>query len=166
MPMHRRFAALAALSALALALSASPAFAGSPAEHYSLDAVGITFDCGTTNYSVTSGTFEIVTRTATSSSGNWIQSGTVTARNVVALAAGKGYRVVGVEHYNETFNARTGVVVAVIDGNPVSQAVTTVKFQLISSQGGGTADSVDLVQHVSPNGHYNEFVPGSCSSVG
>jgi hypothetical protein len=167
--MRRRVATLAAVSALALALSASPASAGSPAVHVSVPAAGIGFWCGTDappappTYTVpltSTGTFSFVTRTATSPSGNWILTGTLTPRNVVVEdAAGNEYSVVGVEHFSETLNARTGPV-AVIDGDPVSQATFTGKFQIV-----GTADSFNLVQHGSPNGTFNEFVLGTCTDL-
>ena len=63
--MRRRIATLAAVSVFALALGASPALAGTPAEHFrSMPAGGMTFDCGSTSIQTTSGTMDYITRSA------------------------------------------------------------------------------------------------------
>jgi hypothetical protein len=162
--MRRRLATLAAVSALALALSASPAFAGSPAEHFrSIPAGGMVFACGPTTLTTTSGTMDYVTRTASSASGNWTQTGTLTLNHVLAVDSnGNEYSVTGAAHFGFSYNAQTGIVTGNVDGFDVSQAITTFKFQFVST-GGGIAGSLDLVQHVSPNGNYNEFWAGTCT---
>jgi len=172
-PMRNRIATLAAVSALALALSASPALAGSPAIHDSFDATGVGFWCGTDTwpsdpptYAITYGTFDYVMAGTSSPSGNWILTGTVTPRNFLAVdTTGNQYSVVGVEHFSETYNAQTGIVITTIDGNDVSQAVTTLAFQIVSSRGGGTVASFNLVQSGSPNGHFNFILGGTCTDV-
>ena len=89
--MRRRLATLAVVSALALALSASPALAGSPAEHFRSMPVGtMTFDCGSTSLHTTSGTMNYVTRSADTPSGNWSLTGTITLSRVTAVV-GKPY---------------------------------------------------------------------------
>ena len=162
--MRNRVAALAAMSALALALSASPALAGSPAEHFrSIPAAGLAFACGPTTLTTTSGTMDIVTRTDTSTSGNWIQTGTVTLHHVLAVDSDSNeYDVTGTEHWGFSYNAQTGIVIANVDGYDISQGITTFKFQFVG-KGGGLAGSLALVQHISPNGNYIEFWPGSCT---
>jgi hypothetical protein len=161
--MRRRFAVFAA--AAALMLTASPAIAGVPAERSTFDGAGLVFTCGSDTLVTTSGEFSFVTRTATTSSGNWSQTGTLTVRNMVAEdGAENQYRVVGAAHFGFSYNAQTGVVVANVDGNDISQGVTTFKFQFIRADG-GAAGSMNFVQHVSPNGQYREFSAGACETV-
>ena len=162
--MRNRIATLAAMTALALALSASPALAGTPAEHFrSLPAGGMTFDCGSTSIQTTSGTMDYVTRSADTASGNWSLTGTITLRGVTAVDVNSHhYDVVGSAHFGYSYNAQTGVVTANIDGHDVSEAVTTFKWQFISHDG-GSSGSLDLIQHVSPNGSGFLLVPGGCS---
>ncbi|HVA86316.1 MAG TPA: hypothetical protein VNF73_08385 [Candidatus Saccharimonadales bacterium] len=162
--MRNRVATLAAMTALALALSAAPALAGTPAEHFwSMPAAGLTFDCGSTSIQTTSGTMNYVTRSADTASGNWSLTGTITMSGVVAVDPdGNQYAVVGSAHFGYSYNAQTGVVFANIDGHDVSEAVTTFKFQFVSKDG-GLAGSLSFVQHGSPNGNYLELSPGSCT---
>jgi hypothetical protein len=163
-PMRSRVATLTAMTALALALSASPALAGTPAEHTPpIAAAGLTFDCGTTIVQMTSGTMNYVTRSASTASGNWSLTGTITLSGVVAEDPdGHHYDVVGSAHFGYSYNAQTGVVVATIDGYQVSEAVTTFTWQFVSHDG-GLKGSLNLIQHVSPNGHYTEFSAGTCT---
>jgi hypothetical protein len=162
--MRNRVATLAAMTALALALSASPALAGTPAEHYRSMPIGtMTFDCGSTSIHTTSGTMNYVTRSADTASGNWSLTGTITLSRVVAEDPdGNQYDMVGSAHFGYSYNAQTGIVTATIDGYDVSEAVTTFKFQFVGKDG-GIAGSLNLVQHGSPNGHYTEFSAGTCT---
>jgi len=162
--MRNRVATLAAMTAFALALSASPALAGSPAEHYRWMPIGtMTFDCGSTSIHTTSGTMNYVTRSADTASGNWSLTGTITLSRVVAEdLAGNQYDMVGSAHFGYTYNAQTGIVVTTIDGYDVSEAITTFKFQFVSRDG-GLAGSLNFVQHGSPNGNYLELTPGTCT---
>ena len=162
--MRNRIAILAVMSALAIALSASPAFAASPAEHLrSIPAGGLVFDCGSTIITTTSGTMDYVVRSADTASGNWSLTGTIILSRVEAVdSEGGTYDVLGSAHFGYTYNALTGVVLANIDGHDVSEAVTTFKFQLIGAAG-GRGGSVNLVQHGSPSGGYFELSPGSCT---
>ena len=154
--MRRLVATLAAVSALVLALSVSPALANSPAVHSSFPAAGAVFVCGANTYTVTSGTVYIVIHQGGSASGNTNVTGTITLRNVVAEdEAGNVYSIVGAQWFGATFNAQTGG----------SQTTVTAKFQIVS-QGGGTADSVNLVLHISPNGDINSFDFGTCVPPG
>ena len=162
--MRNRVATLAAMTAFALALSASPALAGTPAEHYRSMPIGtMTFDCGSTSIHTTSGTMNYVTRSADTASGNWSLTGTITLSRVVAEDLdGNRYDMVGSAHFGYSYNAQTGIVIANIDGHDVSEAVTTFKFQLVS-KGGGLGGSLSFLQHGSPNGNYLELSPGSCT---
>jgi len=162
--MRRRIATLAAVSVFALALSASPALAGTPAEHLRLmPAGGMTFDCGSTSIQTTSGTMNYVTRSADTASGNWSLTGTITLSGVMAVDSENNvYSVRGSAHFGYTYNAKTGVVAAIIDGHVVSEAVTTFKMQFVSKDG-GLGGSLNFLQHGSPNGNYLELSPGSCT---
>ena len=123
----------------------------------------LTFDCGTTTVQMTSGTMNYVTRSASTASGNWSLTGTITLSRVVAEDLdGNRYDMVGSAHFGYSYNAQTGIVIANIDGHDVSEAVTTFKFQLVGKDG-GIAGSLNLVQHGSPNGHYTEFSAGTCT---
>lgn len=162
--MRNRIATLAAMSALVLALSASPALAGSPAEHYPpIPAGGMAFDCGTTTLTTNSGTMNYVVRSANTVSGNWSLTGTITLSRVTAVdLEGNTYNVIGSAHFGYTYNAQTGTVIANIDGHDVSEAVTTFKFQFVS-ENGGLAGSLNFLQHGSPNGQYYELSAGTCT---
>ena len=162
--MRNRLATLMAMAAFALAFSASPALAGSPAEHFrSMPAAGLTFDCGSTSIQTTSGTMNYVTRSADTASGNWSLTGTITLSGVVAEDLdGHHYAVVGSAHFGYSYNAQTGIVIAIIDGHVVSEAVTTFKWQFVSHDG-GLGGSLSFLQHASPNGNYFELSPGTCT---
>ena len=150
--MRRLVATLAAVSALVLALSVPPALGNSPAVHSSFPAAGAVFVCGANTYAVTSGTVYIVIHQGSSASGNSNLTGTITLRNVVAEdEAGNVYSIVGAIWGGGTFNAQTGGF----------QTTFTGKLQIVS-QGGGTADSVNVVLHMSPNGDVNSFDFGTC----
>lgn len=149
--MRRLVATLAA--ALALALSASPALANGPAVHFSVPVTGDVFVCGANTYTITSGTISIVIHEGSSASGNLNITGTITPRNVVAVDEdGNVYSIVGAEWFGGTYNAKTDAL----------QQTFTAKLQIVS-KGGGTADSVNVVTHLSPNGDFNFFDFGTCA---
>lgn len=162
--MRSRLSILAALTTLALALSASSALAGTPAEHLlSIPANTMpAFACGAATLQTTSGTYDYVTRSSETTSGNWSMTGTITLNQVVAADQdGNVYRVVGSAHFGFTYNAQTGVVNG-NDGHDFSEGVTTFKFHFLG-QDGGIAGSLNFIQHGSPNGSYFELSPGSCT---
>lgn len=162
--MRNRVATLTAMTVFALALSATPALAGTPAEHVRSMPIGsMTFDCGSTSIHTTSGTMNYVTRSADTASGNWSLTGSITLSRVTAEdLTGNQYAMVGSAHFGYSYNAQTGTVTAIIDGHVVSEAVTTFKFQLVS-EGGGPGGSLNFLQHGSPNGNYLELSSGSCT---
>jgi len=162
--MRNRVTRLAAMSALALALSAAPVLAGTPAEHLpSIPADSMPpIACGATTLYLTTGTFGYVTRSSETASGNWSMTGTITASQVRAIdQADNVYRVVGSAHFGFTYNAQTGIVTG-WDGHDFSEGVTTFKLQIIG-QDGGIAGSLNFIQHGSPNGSYFMLSPGSCT---
>lgn len=162
--MRSRVATLTTMTALALALSASPALAGTPVEHLlSIPANTMPgFTCGAATLQITSGTYDYVTRSSETTSGNWSMTGTVTLNQVVAVdQVGNMYRVVGSAHFGFTYNAQTGVVNG-NDGHDFSEGVTTFKFHFLG-QDGGIAGSLNFIEHGSPNGRYVELSPGSCT---
>jgi len=161
---RNRVTTLTAITGLALALSASPALAGTPAEHFRSMPIGtMTFDCGSTTIHTTSGTMNYLTRSADTASGNWSLTGTITLGRVVAEdLVGNQYDMVGSAHFGYSYNAQTGTVIAIIDGHVVSEAVTTFKFQFVS-KGGGLGGNLNFLQHGSPNGSYLELSSGSCA---
>ena len=165
--MRSRVATLTAMTALALALSASPALAGTPAEHtLSIKANTMpAFACGAATLQTTSGTYDYVTRSSETTSGNWSMTGTITLNQVRAADQHHNvYRVVGSAHFGFTYNAQTGVVTGYDgpDGPAFSEGVTTFKFHFLG-QDGGIAGSLNFIQHGSPNGSYFELSPGSCT---
>lgn len=138
--MQRRLSALAAMSALALTLTASPASA-SPVFHGSFPATEATEDgtlsCGPHTYTFTSGTFVFVSRDTT-------VGAHITAIDVHAVdASGTDYRVVGTETYADP-----------------TRFVSKLTFV---SRGGGFADSINIVGHLSPNGSGHFFDFGTCA---
>jgi hypothetical protein len=138
---------------LALAL---PALANQPAEHFTEDVTGSTFQCDTAVYTVTSGTISFVVHEGTSASGNMNFTVTITPRNVVAVdEAGNQYSIVGAEWFGGTFNANSGG----------EQFTVTEKLQIVS-KGGGIVDSVNLTFHVTaqPNNIVvKDFDFGTCA---
>jgi hypothetical protein len=150
--MRRHVATFAAMSALALALSASPALAGSPAVHSSFDAASPSLIvCGANTYKIVSGTLDVVSHVGTSASGNFNGAFTFTVHNVVVenQADHKLYDVVGAERYGGTVNAQTGG----------SQWVDYLfKFRIL-----GTADSLNTIWRTSPSGVDSFFGPGNCT---
>jgi len=150
--MRHRLATLAAVSALmlAFAFSASPALAGSPAVHSTIDATLQTpIPCGANTYKVVAGTFSVTNRDGSSASGNTNFMEIFTVRSlVVEDQDGNVYPAVGVEHEGMTSNARTGS----------SQWILVFKFHIV-----GTSDSLNLVMRISPNGDFSTFGPGTCS---
>lgn len=143
--MRRRPAALAAMSALALALSASPAMAaGSPLMHMQGPATDVGTLCG---YTFQSGYFTDVFRTADVTIGPdgspYIPAAHVTLHDVWATdAAGAWVHVVGGEKY--------------VDGWGLTSKIMFV------SQGGGIVASINIVTRDSPHGGFIHDI-GSCS---
>ncbi len=149
----RRLVATLAVSALLLAIGAAPVLANGPAVRSSFPVTGSVFVCGANTYTITSGTVSGVTHEGSSASGNLNGTFTGTPTGVVAVDEdGNQYRIVGAVWGGFTFNAQTGGF----------QSTFTGKLQIVS-QGGGTADSVNVVLHVSPNGKINAFNFGTCA---
>jgi hypothetical protein len=149
--MKRFIAAIAAAGALTL--SATTAFANSPAIHYSFDATGMVIVCGDHSYTVASGTVDVVEHAGTSASGNMNVTVTLTPDDVVLVdTAGNQYSIAGAIWFGGSLNARTGGLAD----------TDTSEIQIIS-QGGGTVDSVSLVFHISPNGDIKSFDFGTCT---
>ena len=151
--MRHRLATLAAVSALmlAFAFSASPALAGSPAVHTTVDAtLQSPVVCGGNTYTVVAGTFSLTYRRGSSASGNTNLFDIFTGRSIVVEDQdGNFYPAVGAEHEGLTSNARTGG----------SQWILVFKFQIV-----GTSDSLNLTMRVSPSGEFSAFGPGTCSA--
>ena len=149
----RRFLLLSSVGLL-LALTA-PALANQPAEHFTEDVTGDTFQCDTAVYTVTAGTISIVVHEGASASGNLNFTVTITPRSVVAVdEAGNQYSIVGAVWFGGTFNANTGG----------QQFTDTDKLQIVS-QGGGTVDSVNVTFHITaqPNNIVvKDFDFGTC----
>lgn len=129
----------------------------SPAQFFSFDPTGDVFDCsggGGNIYSVVSGTVNVVVHEEESSSGSTSFTITFTPKQVV-LEDGDGneYKLRGAVWGGFTSNGSTGA----------EQGTFTAKLQIVSAGGGGTADSVNLVGHLSPNGNFTEFDFGTCA---
>jgi hypothetical protein len=148
----KRFLLVAAAMASILLLGVSSAVANQPAVHFTQDVTGDTLQCGDTTYTIVSGEIVTVMHEGQSASGNGNVTGTITPRNVVLQDQnGNSYSLAGAIWFGATFNANTGGF----------QATSTDKFQIVS-QGGGTVDSVNAVEHVSPNGKEFLFDFGTC----
>jgi hypothetical protein len=145
------------LSSVGLLLAlAVPALANQPAEHVIEDVTGDTIQCGSTVYTITSGTVRIVAHEGASASSNTNFTVTITPQNVVAVdEAGNQYSIVGAVWFGGTVNANTGG----------EQFTATQKLQIVS-QGGGIVDSVTVTFHVTaqPNNFViKEFDFGTCA---
>jgi hypothetical protein len=148
----RRFALVAMMAASIVLFGAGSAVAAQPAVHLTQDVTGDTLQCGDTTYTIVSGELAIVIHEGASASGNTNFTTTITPRNVVLQdQQGNRYSLRGAIWFGATSNASTGGF----------QATSTDKFQIVS-QGGGTVDSVNAVEHVSPNGKEFFFDFGTC----
>jgi hypothetical protein len=146
-------AALASAAAMC-ALWTPAASANSPAQHSVEDVTGDVLDCGSEQYTITSGSIKLVFHEGTSASGNANFTGTITLQRVVAEdAAGNVYNIRGVEWFGSTENAQQG---------GTFEATFTGKLQVVA-QGSGAVDSVNVTQHItSVNGNIKEFDFGTC----
>ena len=145
------------LSSVGLLLGlAAPALANQPATHSTEDVTGDTIQCGTTVYTITSGSISIWTHEGASASGNLNFTVTIAPHNVVAVdEAGNQYSIVGAIWFGGTLNANTGGM----------QFTDTDKLQIVSA-GGGTVDSVNLTFHITaqPNNIVvKDFDFGTCA---
>jgi hypothetical protein len=142
---------LFAVVALVSALTTS-AFASGPAQKFIEDVAGDQIVCVDETYTITSGQIQFVIHEGESASGNFNFTGTITPREVVAEdSAGNEYRVAGAFWFGGTFNSKTEAF----------QETFTGKLQIVSP-GGGTADSVNITFHQSPNGVVKAFDFGTC----
>jgi hypothetical protein len=152
--MRRVFLLLSSVGLL-LALTA-PALANQPAEHFTENVTGDTFQCDTAVYTVTSGTVRTVVHEGASASGNENFTVTITSQKVVAVdEAGNQYSIAGAVWFGGTINNSTGG----------EQFTATQKLQIVSN-GGGTIDSVNLTFHVTaqPNNFVvKDFDFGTCA---
>lgn len=153
--MRRVFLLLASVGVLLLAL-AVPSLANQPAEHFTEDVTGDTFQCDTAVYTITSGTLSIWVHEGASASDNTNFTVTIAPQDVVAVdEAGNQYSIVGAVWFGGTFNANTGG----------EQFTDTDKLQIVSA-GGGTVDSVNVTFHVTaqPNNIVvKDFDFGTCA---
>jgi hypothetical protein len=148
----KRFLLVAAAMASVLLLGVSSAGANQPAMHFTQPVPGDPLQCGDTTYTPISGELAIVVHEGQSASGNTNFTTTITPRHVVLQGQdGNLYSLRGAIWFGATFNANTGGF----------QATSTDKFQIVS-QGGGTVDSINVVEHISPNGKEFSFSFGTC----
>ena len=147
-----RFLLVAAATAGVLLVGVSSAAANQVAMHFTQPAPSDPLQCGDTTYTPISGELVTVVHEGQSASGNTNFTSTITPRHVVIQDQdGNLYSVAGAVWFGGTFNANTGGF----------QATSTDKFQIVS-QGGGTVESVNGVEHVSPNGKEFSFSFGTC----
>jgi hypothetical protein len=145
-------AALASAAAMC-AFWTPAASASSAAQHSIEDVTGDVLDCGSTQYTITSGSIKTVFHEGTSASGNTNFTGTITTQAIVARdAAGNIYSIRGTEWFGSTDNAQQGTF----------QATFTGQLQVVA-KGSGRVDSVKVTQHITlENGNVKEFDFGTC----
>jgi hypothetical protein len=147
-----RFLVAAAAMASVLLVGVSSAAANQPAMHFTQPVPSDPLQCGDITYTPVSGELVTVVHEGQSASGNTNFTSTITPRNAVLQDQhGNVYSVSGAIWFGGTFNANTSGF----------QGTSTDKFQIVS-QGGGTVDSVNGVEHVSPNGNEFSFSFGTC----
>jgi hypothetical protein len=121
--------------------------------HESFPAAGASFTCGDTSYTAVSGTVKSVYQENQSASGIFEVTGTITPIGVTLQdSAGNLYKVSGASWFGGTFNPATDT----------GQFTDTEKFQIID-QGGGVVGTVNIVEHMSPNGKITDFNFGNCT---
>lgn len=137
--------------------AATPALADRPAERFTEDVTGETLVCEDATYTITSGQINIVVHEGSSASGNQNFTFTLTPKNVVAEdEEGNTYRIVGAVWGGGAINANTGGEVFTV----------TEKLQIVS-RGGGTADSVNTIFHITAQPNklvIKDFDFGTCAS--
>jgi hypothetical protein len=144
-----------ALASIAVSAGlAVPAYAA-PAQHSVADVTGDTISCGSTTYTITSGSIRIVEHADESASGNANFTVTLTPQHVVAEDADENvYSVQGAVWFGGAFNAQQGTEVF----------TDTEKLQIVSL-GSGRVDSVNLTFHVTTvNGTVKDFDFGTCEA--
>jgi hypothetical protein len=135
-----------------VALGAGPA-AADAATHSSFPAAGAVFACGDTSYTAVTGTVKFVYQENESASGILEVTGTITPIGVTLQdPAGNVYKLSGAGWFGGTFNPSTGT----------GQFTDTEKFQIIA-RSGGVAGTVNIVEHMSPNGKITDFNFGNCT---
>jgi hypothetical protein len=142
-----------ALAAAMCAFWTPAASANSPAQHFEEDVTGDVLDCGSAQYTITSGSIKLVLHEGTSASGNTNFTGTITTQRVVAEdASGNVYSIRGTEWFGATENAQQGTF----------QATFTGQLQVIA-KGSGQVDNVKVTEHITfVNGNVKEFDFGTC----
>jgi hypothetical protein len=137
---------------LAAAAAVSSASANAPAQHFTEDVTGDEIVCGSTIYTVTSGSLAITIHEGTSASGNINFTGTIVPRGVVLEdAVGNVYSIQGAEWFGGTFNAQQGTM-----------QFTDTDFFTIVGSGGGVVGTVRAIFHISPNGKVVDLNFGTC----
>jgi len=171
--MRHRLVTLAAATALALALGAGPALAGSSresqADHWvvvdahSTDITGLgPIVCGANTYVVESGEVDFVEQVkgGLTDAGIAIDAGrgieTFTLNDVLVSQNGKIYRVVGSQRINATWLAD-----AHVDGEGPFSSFTFV----LNVQIAGTGDGHSIVARQIRDGTFSMVETGSCSTL-
>ena len=109
--------------------------------------------CDGKDLTITEGQLNVVFHEGTSPSGNLNYTVTVTLKGVMAEDAdGNEYNMRGALWFGGTYNANQGT----------GQETFTGKTQIVQ-QGSGTAGSINLTVHVSPNGKTFEKDFGTCT---
>ena len=150
--MRRAAGAAGALAVGVVMMSAAPAVAA-PAVHTVEDVTGDVLVCGSTTYTITSGTIKFTSHEGVSASGNENFTGTITPQKVVATdGEGNVYSLRGAFWFGAAVNAQQETVVS----------TSTAKLQVVS-QGTGSVDSLNLTTHVTlVNGNVKDFDFGTC----
>jgi hypothetical protein len=173
--MRNRLVTLAAASALAIALGASPALAGSSSESHadhwvvvdahSTDIAGLgPIICGDNTYYVESGAVDFVEQVkgGLTVAGIAIDAGrgieTFTLNDVHVVRDGKSYRVVGSQRINATWPA--GADVAGNPGGPFSSFTFVLTVRIA-----GTGDGHSIVARQLPDGTFSWVESGSCNDL-
>jgi hypothetical protein len=144
------------LGAGAAVLSVGPADAAAQTftQHQTVAIDGAVVTCGTTDL-VASGSFEQTVHGTLDNQGIFHITGTGTPRSVtLADSAGNVYDLRGATHFGGSFIDPDGT-------NPIVMTATD-KFEIVSP-GGGEFGSVNITEHLGPNGAEHSFDFGDCT---
>jgi hypothetical protein len=154
MRINYRWRAIAAAVSTAGALAAVVSLAGparAAAQHSSFPVAGAQISCTQTTYTLTGGSVDSVLNVTASADGSLHVTGTDTANHITAVdPSGNTYSLVGADWFGGTLTAQGGTF------------TDTNEFQIIAASG-GLADSVRVIDHVSPNGQTISFDFGTCA---
>ena len=148
----RRTAAAGSVITAALAMTATPSYAGNSAQHTTFDPTGAVFSCANGDITVTGGLVDETSHLATDGDGTHHITYTITPREVTAEDAhGTPYTITGASH-----------TTALIAGDELRLVTDSSHFVIRGPD--GMYGSVSLVDHYNATGRSFTTSLGDCTA--